>query len=213
MHLLTFLLLIVLSTSDRPTFPKSLDVPYVPTPTEVVQTMLDMAKVKRGDTVYDLGSGDGRVVVTAARKYGARGLGVDLDPQRIAEARANARRNAVTDRVEFRQGDLFGVDLRKASVLTMYLLPEVNMKLRPRLIEQLRPGTRVVSHNYNLGDWQPDAIRNVGEDHIVYLWIVPARVSGNWRWELPLPAGAQQYSLDVDQHFQQVRGNLTSRSR
>ncbi len=183
----------------------SLDVPYVATPPEVVQVMLALAKVQRGDTVYDLGSGDGRLVVTAAERFGARGMGVDIDPQRVAEARTNARRAGVSGKVEFKQADLFGIDLRPASVLTMYLLPDVNLKLRPRILEQLRPGARVVSHDFGMAEWQPDAQRTVGE-HCVFLWIVPAKVAGTWDWTVPLTSGPRQYAANLDQRFQQVAG-------
>jgi SAM-dependent methyltransferase len=190
---------------SAPSPTKALDVPYVPTPPEVVQEMLTLAKVQRGETVYDLGSGDGRVVIAAAERFGARGLGVDLDPERIAEARVNARRARVDGRVEFRQADLFTIDLRPANVLTMYLLGEVNVKLRPKILSQLRPGARVVSHDFDMDEWKPDDQRRVGE-HRVYLWIVPARVAGTWAWTLPLTSGPRPYQINLDQKFQQVEG-------
>jgi hypothetical protein len=186
-----------------------LDVPYVPTPPEVVRVMLALAKVAPSDTVYDLGSGDGRLVVTAADRHGARGLGVEIDPQRVAEARVNARRAGVAGKVEFKQADLFGIDLRPATVLTMYLLPDVNLKLRPRILEQLRPGARVVSHDFDMAEWQPDARRTVGE-HCVFLWIVPARVAGTWGWTVPLTSGPRQYAANLDQRFQQVEGTAVA---
>jgi SAM-dependent methyltransferase len=153
-----------------------LDVPYVPTPDAVVERMLRMAKVGKDDVVYDLGCGDGRIVITAAQKYGARGVGYDLNPQRINESNANALRAGVTDRVRFVQGDLFAADLREASVVTLYLLPEVNRKLRPKLLEELKPGTRVVSHNYDMGDWEPLEVAEIeiqGATHYVYYWVIP----------------------------------------
>jgi SAM-dependent methyltransferase len=189
-----------------------LDVPYVPTPPEVVKAMLGMAKVQRGDTVYDLGSGDGRLVVTAAERFGARGLGVDIDPQRVAEARANARRAKVSGRVEFRKADLFELDLQPASVLTMYLLPDVNLKLRPRILEQLRPGARVVSHDFDMGEWTPDEQRTIGE-HRVFLWIVPAKVGGTWEWTVPLTSGPRPYLAELVQRFQQVEGNVAGKTK
>ena len=185
----------------------ALDVPYVPTPPEVVEAMLSMANVRRSDTVYDLGSGDGRLVVTAAQRFGARGLGVDIDPQRIKEAQSNAERAKVVDRVEFRQADLFDLDLKPATVLTMYLLPDVNLKLRPRILEQLRPGSRVVSHNFTMGTWQPDAQQTLGE-HRVYLWIVPARVAGTWSWTVDAPSGRRPYLAYLEQQFQEVEGKV-----
>jgi hypothetical protein len=154
-----------------------LDVPYVPTPTAVVDKMLEMAKVKKDDVLYDLGSGDGRIVITAAQKYGARGIGYDLNPQRIKESNEYAQKARVTDRVRFAQQDLFTVDLGEATVVTLYLLPEVNLKLRPKLLKELKPGTRVVSHNYDMGDWAYDDHAEVtvaGTAHYVYLWTIPA---------------------------------------
>jgi SAM-dependent methyltransferase len=154
------------------------DVPYVPTNERVVQEMLKVAKVTKNDLLYDLGCGDGRIVITAAKQYGARGIGIDIDPERIKEAEENARIAGVSDRVTFMQGDLFKADIRDATVVTMYLLPAVNMKLRPKLLGDLRPGTRIVSHNYDLGDWAPrQKLRvNVGSvEHDVYFWVVPQR--------------------------------------
>ena len=153
-----------------------LDVPYVPTPDRVVARMLEVAKVNSKDLLYDLGSGDGRIVITAAQKYGARGVGYDLDPKRIEESNANARRAGVTDRVRFEQKDLFEADLTGATVVTLYLLPSVNLKLRPKLLKDLAPGTRVVSHNYGMGDWEPVSVDEVdvdGSKHYVYFWTVP----------------------------------------
>lgn len=147
------------------------DVPYVPTKEEVVDRMLQMARVGPSDVVYDLGSGDGRIVITAAQKYGARGMGVDIDPRRIREANENAKRAKVSDKVAFKQGDLFQADISKATVVTLYLLPSVNMKLRPKLLSELQPGTRIVSHNYDMGDWKPDQTVQL-EGHTVYLWTV-----------------------------------------
>ncbi len=148
-------------------------VPYVPTAQHVVDKMLEVAKVGRGDFLIDLGSGDGRIPITAARRFGTRGLGVDLNPQRVEEAQANAKKAGVTDKVSFRQQDLFETDISKASVVTLYLLPEINAKLRPRLSE-LKPGTRVVSHDFDMGDWKPNRVVQAGHATI-YLWIIPAR--------------------------------------
>jgi cyclopropane fatty-acyl-phospholipid synthase-like methyltransferase len=152
------------------------DVPYVPTPPAVVTAMLQLAQVKKGDLVYDLGCGDGRIVIEAAKRYGARGVGIDIDPERIEEARKNAEEAGVSDRVEFRQQDLFEVDLRKANVVTLYLLQSVNMKLRPRLLDQLKPGARVVSHAFDMGDWEPRETVHV-EGYTAYLWVIPSKVS------------------------------------
>lgn len=153
---------------DRP----SLDVHYVPTPQSVVDKMLEMADVKEGDYLIDLGSGDGRIPITAAKKFGTHGMGVDLDPARIQDANENAKREGVTDKVEFKQQDLFETDISNASVLTMYLLSSINMKLRPRILAEAKPGTRVVSHSFDMGDWEPDRQEKV-DGKTVYLWIVP----------------------------------------
>lgn len=147
------------------------DVPYVPTPDKVVDKMLDMAKVGKRDIVYDLGSGDGRIVIAAALR-GARAVGVDIDPQRIDESVANAEAAEVTERVQFVNGDLFDVDLSQATVVTLYLLPDVNMRLRPKLLDELKPGTRVVSHSFDMGDWKPSKTATVGGSR-VYYWTVP----------------------------------------
>jgi Methyltransferase domain len=161
---------------------RELDVPYVPTHEKVVDEMLKVAKVKKSDVLYDLGSGDGRIVITAARRFGTRGTGVDLDPERIQEAKENAKKAGVEDRVRFIQGDLFDTDLRDATVVTLYLLPAVNMKLRPKLLSELRPGTRVVSHNYDMGDWTPEKtirLKLPDGEHVVYFWVVPPRAAGS----------------------------------
>ena len=151
---------------------RSPDVPYVPTRQEVVEEMLRMAGVKPGDVVYDLGCGDGRIVVTAAQKFGARGVGVDIDPKRIAEANANAARAGVEKQVTFRVGDLFDADIREATVVTLYLLPDVNLRLKPKLMRDLKPGTRVVSHDFSMGDdWKPERTLRLGNDWI-YFWTI-----------------------------------------
>jgi ubiquinone/menaquinone biosynthesis C-methylase UbiE len=150
------------------------DVPFVPTPEAVVDEMLTLAKVGPGDVVYDLGSGDGRIVITAAKRHGARGVGIDIDPKRIQEAQENARKAGVTDRVEFREGDLFTADIGEATVVTLYLLSSVNLQIRPKLLKELKPGTRVVSHAFEMGDWKPLASRKIGATSIYY-WVVPER--------------------------------------
>ncbi|HEY8606112.1 MAG TPA: class I SAM-dependent methyltransferase [Noviherbaspirillum sp.] len=153
-----------------------LDVPYVPTPQEVVDRMLEIANVRKSDLVYDLGCGDGRMVVTAARKYGARGIGIDIDPQRIAEARANAAKAKVTDKVKFNVGNLFKTDLSDASVVTLYLLNSINRELRPQLWRQLKVGTRVVSHAFDMGDeWPPEKTETVAGSTIYYWTITEAQ--------------------------------------
>jgi len=150
-----------------------LDVPFVPTPEAVVDRMLEMAKVGPQDVVYDLGSGDGRIVIAAAQKHGARGVGIDLSPERIREARENARAAGVADRIEFRQEDLFKADIREATVVTLYLLTTVNLQLKPRLLAELKPGTRIVSHAFAMGDWEPLATDTV-EGRRIFYWEVPA---------------------------------------
>lgn len=148
------------------------DVPFVPTPPEVVERMLDLAKVGKNDVVYDLGCGDGRIVITAAKERGARGVGIDLNPQRIAEAKENAQSAGVTDRVRFMVGDLFTADFSKASVVTLYLLPDVNRALRPQLWKQLKAGTRVVSHDFDMGEeWPPEKTERVA-GKTVYFWTI-----------------------------------------
>lgn len=148
------------------------DVIYVPTPQELVEDMLRLADVKQGDVLYDLGSGDGRIPVTAAKKYGVRAVGIDIDPERIREAHANAKRNNVSSLVTFRRQDLFKADFREATVVTLYLLPELNLRLRPQLLKQLRPGTRVVSHQFDMGDWKPDKTLE-SNGRTVYFWVIP----------------------------------------
>ncbi|MBE9205386.1 class I SAM-dependent methyltransferase [Nostoc sp. LEGE 06077] len=155
------------------------DVPYVPTPQPVVDAMLQVAKVGKNDVLYDLGSGDGRIVVTAAQKYGTRGVGIDINPERIQEANANAQQAGVTDLVQFRQQDLFQTDLSEATVITLYLLPEVNQRLRPELLK-LKPGTRIVSHAFDMGDWKPQQTLQV-DGKTVYYWVVPKEVPANLR--------------------------------
>lgn len=153
---------------------KGPEVPYVPTPQTVVDEMLRLAAVTSSDVVYDLGCGDGRIVITAAKKYGARGLGVDIDPERVKEANANAEQAGVMDRVKFVEQDLFETDLKDASVVTLYLLPAVNQRLRPKLWSELKPGTRVVSHRFDMGDWKPNKTVEINGSTIYY-WVIPAK--------------------------------------
>ena len=170
--LIAFLTAVSVFAQVNPPTP-ALDVPYVPTNQAVVDAMLKLANVKKGDVVYDLGCGDGRIVISAARDYGATGVGVDLDPQRIKEANENARAAGVTDKVKFIQGDLFKTNFSKATVVTLYLFPEVNMKLRPTILK-MKPGTRIVSHAFDMGDWEPEQTIRVGGSTIYY-WTVPPR--------------------------------------
>jgi precorrin-6B methylase 2 len=158
------------------------DVPFVPTTPEAVQAMLKLADVKATDVVYDLGCGDGRIAIAAAKEFGARAVGIDIDPQRIAEANANVKAAGVGDRVKIIEGDLFEADIREATVVTLFLLTRVNEKLRPRLMTDLRPGTRIVSNTFQMGDWKPEKELTLGPpeessylSHRLFLWIVPAR--------------------------------------
>jgi precorrin-6B methylase 2 len=180
-----------------------LDVPYVPTPQDVVDRMLDMAKLTKDDFHIDLGSGDGRIVVTAAKR-GARSMGVDLNPDRIAEANENAKKAGVTDRVTFVQGNLFEMDISKANVLTMYLLQGVNLQLRPKILTDLRPGSRVVSHAFSMNDWEADQHVNLNGRNL-YLWIVPGKAEGSWQAQ----AGGRKFTLDLKQTFQKLTGTAT----
>ncbi|OHC83068.1 MAG: hypothetical protein A3G73_04910 [Rhodospirillales bacterium RIFCSPLOWO2_12_FULL_67_15] len=191
-------------------------VPYVPTPQEVVERMLEIAKVGPQDYLIDLGSGDGRIVVTAAKQRGARGFGVDLNPVRIEESIENAAKAGVSDRVTFQQRNLFETDLSDATVITMYLLPRVNLDLRPKLLE-LKPGTRLVSHDFSMDDWKPDAFAemDVKEKYgtapgssSIYFWIVPARVSGSWQWQLAVGGKPLAYELALQQKYQMISGTV-----
>jgi SAM-dependent methyltransferase len=150
------------------------EVPYVPTSPELVEQMLKLAGVKSTDTVYDLGCGDGRIVVMAAKEFGARGVGVDINPERIKEATANAQKAGVTGKVKFIENNLFDADIHEATVVTLYLLPDVNMRLRPKLLKDLKPGTRIVSHSFDMGDWKPDKQIDV-DGSTLYLWTIPAK--------------------------------------
>ena len=150
------------------------DVHFVPTPEAVVQQMLKVSNVSKNDVIYDLGSGDGRIVITAAKEYGARGTGIDIDPQRIKEATENAKQAGVSDRVRFLNQDLFETNFSEATVVTLYLLPSLNLKLRPKLLAELKPGTRIVSHAFDMGDWAPEQTLDV-DGRKVYYWVVPAK--------------------------------------
>ncbi|MBI3374724.1 MAG: methyltransferase domain-containing protein [Betaproteobacteria bacterium] len=167
--------MLLASCSVLPPADVKLDVPYVSTPEEVVAEMLDMAKLGPGDLLYDLGCGDGRIVISAARRFGTRGVGVDIDSRRVADAAAAARSAGVTDRVRFLKQDLFETDFSEASVVTLYLFPELNARLKPKLLA-LKPGTRIVSHNFGIAGWPPEASSDVevrGNVHRLFLWTVP----------------------------------------
>ena len=188
------------------------DVPFVTTPDNVTAAMLEMAKVGKHDFVIDLGSGDGRIVITAAARFGASGLGVELIPDLVRQSRENAKRAGVEARTEFREQDLFETDLKRATVVTLYLLPEVNLQLRPKLLA-LKPGTRIVSHDWDMGDWKPDQERKlavpdkkVGVEKAsrVYLWTVPAQFGGAWCGT----GAARGATLELRQQFQEFQGEL-----
>jgi SAM-dependent methyltransferase len=225
--LLIFVLTILIPAQIQQKKP---EVPYVSTPDEVVAEMIKMAGVRKDDVVYDLGCGDGRIVITAVKETGCRGVGVDIDPIRIKESRANAIEAGVSDRTEFVLSDLFDADISQASVVTLYLLSRVNLRLRPKLFRELSPGTRVVSHDFDMGRWDPEESKFLNgnradvplafdphepnsfvldsnwDRHTVYLWIMPANVTGIWNWTLPKISGEKQYSLEIEQTFQKIKG-------
>lgn len=180
------------------------DVPYVPTPPGLVEKMLDLADVKAADYLIDLGCGDGRIALAAARR-GARAMGVDIDPVRIQEAVNAARFAQLESRVVFRRQDLFRTPIYEANVIALYLLPRINLALRPRLLTELRAGSRVVSHAFTMGDWQPEATDELDGRHI-FLWIVPAVAGGSWA---VTEANGTAWALEIEQRFQEVTGTLT----
>ena len=195
------------------------DTPYVQTPQNVVDRMLEVAKVGPKDFVIDLGSGDGRMVITAAQRYGAHGFGVDLDRRLVTLSNRLAAKAGVGDRAVFYERDIYQTDLTPATVVTIYLLPEVNLMMRPRLLSMLRPGTRVVSHDYDMGEWPPEVTfvmdapdKTVGRDKKskVFYWVVPARAAGKWRWQSAGASGQKRdFALALNQMFQKIDGTLT----
>jgi len=201
---------------------KELDTPYVPTPQIVVNRMLELAKVKPGETVIDLGSGDGRIMITAAREYGARGFGVELDPYLVQTSNEEAKRVGVADRVKFLKQDLFETDFHEADVLTLYLLPDVNIELRPKILSELKAGTRVVSHDFDMGTWLPDARETVPapdktvgarKESTLYLWVVPAKVEGSWDLDIYLGKKSRRYPLTLEQQYQIVSGSVVGATK
>jgi len=190
------------------------DVRYEPTSYEIVDQMLELANVTGNDILYDLGCGDGRIVITAAKRFGTRGIGIDIDPVRIKESRENAIKAEVTGSVRFIQQNLFEADISEATVVMLYLLPSVNLRLRPKLFHDLKPGTRIVSHEHYMDEWLPDRkleLESGGRIHDVYFWILPANVSGTWEWTMSAGDEELQYKLNLNQKFQQVTGYLISR--
>jgi hypothetical protein len=209
-------LLAVTGAAAQSESPPPRDAPYFPTPQSVVDRMLQLAKVGPDDFVIDLGSGDGRIVITAAKRFGARGIGIEIEPSLVNQANWYARRDGVADRAKFVEQDLFQTDLRPATVLTLYLFRELNIKLAPRILEQLRPGARVVSHDWDLGDWPPDHQETmpapdkavgVSRESKVLLWVVPARLQGAWRVETSF-ADAPRGAAALRQRYQHFDGTL-----
>lgn len=193
--------------------PEKPSVPYVPTPESVVTEMLKLANVTNNDVVYDLGSGDGRLVIAAVKEFGAkRGVGVEINPGLVRRSNEAAQQAGVGDRVQFVQQDLFKTDFRDASVVTLYLLPDVNVKLRPKLLNDLKPGTRIVSHSFTMGDWKPDKtllVPNTPPQRILYYWVVPANITGDWKGNLSYgPNRSQAYTLRFTQQYQEVKGSV-----
>jgi SAM-dependent methyltransferase len=190
------------------------DVPFVPTPPEVVEEMLRLADVKAGDLLYDLGCGDGRIVIAAAKRYGIKAIGIDIDPVRISESNENAAKEGVTDKVRFIQQNLFEADFKDATVITMYLLTSVNRRLRPKLLAELKPGTRLVSHSFDMGEWKPDKTSEVTTSYDdrrdVHFWIVPANLTGRWEWDLADGPQKRHYTLQTTQQFQELSASGTA---
>lgn len=200
-----YFILLTLLFTEKILYPQ---VPYVPTPEHVVEGMLSLAQVNSKDVVYDLGCGDGRIVVTAAKKYGARGIGVDNNPERIRESWANAKQsNLSSPQVDFRTQDLFQTNLRDASVVTLYLLPEINLKLRPKLFQELKPGTRIVSHSFTMDDWEPDSMIFI-DSRRIYFWRIPVNASGVWDITFKDGNKGEKSSLEIDQVFQKADGTV-----
>jgi histone methylation protein DOT1 len=191
------------------------DVPFVPTPPNVVEAMLALGKVGPHDFLVDLGSGDGRIVIAAAKRFGTRGFGVDIDGVLVSGAQHEAQRQGVSDKVAFYTRNLFVTDISRATVITMYLFPQVNMRLRPRFFTELKPGTRIVSHDFDMDSWRPDDRITVpvpdkpyGPPRSeVYLWIVPENAAGTWRWRLGAPA--REHEVTLEQTFQMLGGEAT----
>ncbi|OLC13398.1 MAG: hypothetical protein AUH29_12895 [Candidatus Rokubacteria bacterium 13_1_40CM_69_27] len=187
------------------------DILYVATPDLVGVEMLRLAGVTSGDVVYDLGSGDGRLIIAAARDFGARGVGVEIEPALVQTSRESALKTGVGDRVQFLWQDLFATDIRGATVVTLYLRDDVNLRLRPRLLRELRPGTRIVSHDFGMADWRPDRVQRVrgpDREHTIYYWLVPTDVAGTWRATLRPAEGPKAAVIELHQRFQRVSGTL-----
>lgn len=180
----------------------TLDVPFAPTEERIVREMLELSEVGKNDRLYDLGCGDGRIIVTAARDYGARGVGIELDGLRLEQARQNAKWNGVRHMLTLIEDDLLAADISEATVVALYLLPAFNLELRPRLLNELQPGTRIVSHAFDMGDWQPDEVVACHGTQL-FLWIVPAAIAGTWQWH---SQDGRSYRTELEQTFQEIRG-------
>ena len=187
------------------------DVVWVPTPEALVERMLKMARVGPKDYVIDLGSGDGRTVIAAAQKFGARAMGIEYNPEMVDLSIKNAEKAGLGDKVKFIKADIFETSFNDATVITMYLLPSLNVKLRPKLLD-MRPGTRIVSHAFTMEDWQPDQTATV-EGRDAYLWIVPAKVGGNWKLAVPVGSGEESWQVSLDQQFQKLTGKASDGAR
>jgi SAM-dependent methyltransferase len=179
------------------------DVIWVPTPDAVVERMLRMAQVTSADTVVDLGAGDGKIAIAAAKNFGARALGIEYNPEMARHAQRNVERAGVAARARIVQGDIFATDFSQASVVTLYLLPALNLRLRPTLLA-MRPGTRVVSHSFSMDDWEPDEL-SIEDGRRIYFWLVPARVAGGWTLQLP---GGERVELSLEQRYQKIEGSV-----
>lgn len=191
------------SPAASPSVSPDVPTPYLPSTSVAVDEMLRLADVRRDDLVADLGSGDGRVVIAAAKDFGARGLGIELDPKLVEESRTNAQQAGVADRVEFRQGDVLTADYRDATVVTLYLLPNLVDRLKARLLA-MKPGTRIVAHDYGFSGWKPDRRVVISKTYLLY--VVPAHVGGHWRLRVELPEGAREYDFELKQSYQEIRG-------
>lgn len=211
--ILSFLLLHFAPVPDAHAYTESernvkLDAPFVPTPNYVIAEILSKARVGKDDILYDLGSGDGRIVIEAARQTGCRAVGIEIDADLINDSLITAKRAGVQDRVRFIEADIFTADFREATVVTIYMGGHVNRKLRPRLLEELKPGTRIASYCFDMGDWKPDAVSSFGKED-VYFWIIPANASGKWQWVEGKGKSITRCDLEVRQLFQAIAGEVT----
>ena len=186
-----------------------LEVPFEASPAQVVDEMIRIAEVTEQDVVYDLGCGDGRIVISAAKKTGCRGVGTDLDPRRVKQSRDNALKEGQSGRVAFLEQDLFKANLGEATVVMLFLSPDVNLRLRPRLLDELKPGSRVVSHWHTMDDWVPEKSLRVNWRNL-HCWIIPAKVEGTWEWEADLGEGPQKFTMALKQLYQMVSGSISS---